>query len=166
MVSDIALIVTAIGVFGVVLGLRQSYRERLRQFEAKYVERYWKISDQLTLSAIKGSFSGEAGERDERAIRSYIMLCEDELEMRRYGYIADSTYEMWAEGIRAQLTQSCFKNIWERVESEIGPESASQYTYLRTLISADRIKAGDESDPLKMSRWERTFRGLKGIKGV
>jgi hypothetical protein len=33
MVSDIALIVTAIGVLGVVYGLRQGYRQRLRQFE-------------------------------------------------------------------------------------------------------------------------------------
>lgn len=43
MVADIALIVTAIGVLGVVLGLRQNYRERLRQFETRYVERYWSI---------------------------------------------------------------------------------------------------------------------------
>jgi len=37
MVSDIALIVTAFGVIGVMFGLRQSYRERLRQFESLYV---------------------------------------------------------------------------------------------------------------------------------
>jgi hypothetical protein len=45
LIGDIALIVTAIGVVGVVLGLRQNYRERLRQFEAMYVERYWMILD-------------------------------------------------------------------------------------------------------------------------
>jgi hypothetical protein len=48
-VSDIALIVTAIGVLGVMFGLRQTYRERLRKFEAMYIERYWNILDQLSL---------------------------------------------------------------------------------------------------------------------
>ena len=43
MVGDIALFITAIGVLGAVLGLRQSYLERLQQFEAKYVDRYWSI---------------------------------------------------------------------------------------------------------------------------
>jgi len=34
MLGDIALVVTAVGVFAAVYALRQSYRERLRQFEA------------------------------------------------------------------------------------------------------------------------------------
>lgn len=54
MVGDIALIVTAVGVVGGVLGLRQSYRERLRQFESRYVERYWQILDRLSLDALSG----------------------------------------------------------------------------------------------------------------
>jgi hypothetical protein len=47
--------VTAIGVLGVVLGLRQNYRERLRQFETRYVERYWSILDKLSIDALSGS---------------------------------------------------------------------------------------------------------------
>lgn len=97
MISDIALVVTAVGVIGVVVGLRQNYRERLRQFESRYVERYWKILDQLSLDAVRGELAGEICESDEKAIRSYISLCEDELEMRHYSYIADSTYELWGE---------------------------------------------------------------------
>jgi hypothetical protein len=53
MASDIALFITAIGVLGVVVGLRQSYLERLQQFEEKYVERYWKILDRLSLDALR-----------------------------------------------------------------------------------------------------------------
>jgi len=40
MASDIALFITAVGVLGVVMGLRQSYLERLQQFEGNYVQRY------------------------------------------------------------------------------------------------------------------------------
>jgi hypothetical protein len=36
---------------------------------------------------------------DEKAIRSYFFLCEDELEMRASGYISDNTYKIWTDGI-------------------------------------------------------------------
>jgi hypothetical protein len=166
LLGDIALIVTAVGVLGVVFGLRQSYRERLRQFEEKYVERYWKILDELSLEAVRGPFSGEIGRSDEKAIRSYIALCEDELEMRRYGYIADSTYELWADGIRSQLRQPPFEPVWKQVQQETDTNSASQYEYLHVLMRSDKVKAGDQNDPLKMSGFQRTLRGLRGLKGV
>jgi len=118
LIGDIALIVTAIGVLGVVLGLRQNYRERLRQFEAMYVGRYWMILDKLSIDALSGSCPDKISEDDNKAIRSYILLCEDELEMRDNGYIADSTYKLWADGIRNQLKQPMFEKIWEQVAEE------------------------------------------------
>lgn len=166
MVSDIALIVTAIGVLGVVIGLRQSYRERLRQFESRYVEQYWKILDDLSLEVIKASFSGQLLESDEKAIRCYISLSEDELEMRHYGYISDSTYEQWGEGILNQLKQDCFDFVWKQIQREIEAKSASQYTYVSILMCAGEVKAGDKHDPLKMDTWERTLRGLRGLNGL
>lgn len=113
MVSEIALIVTAIGVLGAVIGLRQSYRERLRQFEAMYVQRYWTILDKLSVEALKGSHPDEISEGDEKAIRGYLLLCEDELEMRKNGYIADSTYELWADGISSSnsLCSGMYSNL-------------------------------------------------------
>ena len=115
MASDIALIVTALGVIGVMFGLRQSYRERLRQFESLYVERYWKILDQLSLAAVKASRAASVSPEDEKVIRNYILLCEDELQMRQGGYISDSTYTVWADGMREQLGRPMFKEIWQRL---------------------------------------------------
>ncbi len=166
MISDIALIVTAVGVLGVVLGLRQSYRERLRQFEEKYVERYWKILDELSLEAMRGPSSDQVESSDEKAIRSYLILCEDELEMRRYGYIADRTYELWAEGIRSQLRQRPFEGIWKQVQKEISADSASRYEYLSVLMGSNAAGAGNQGDPLKMRKFQRTLRGLRGLNGV
>jgi hypothetical protein len=146
--------------------LRQSYRERLRQFEEKYVERYWKVLDELSLETVRGPFSGEVGRSDEKAIRSYIALCEDELEMRHYGYIADSTYELWAEGIRSQLRQQPFEIIWKQIQQEIDTNTASKYEYLHVLMRTEKVKAGDQNDPLMMSGVQRTLRGLRGLRGV
>lgn len=92
MIGDIALIITAIGVLGVVYGLRQSYRQRLREFEELYVQRYWALLDKFSLDVLKGSAVKRIGRDDEKAIRAYFFLCEDELEMRAKKYIADSTY--------------------------------------------------------------------------
>src|SRR5580658_3991181 len=103
MLTDIALIVTAAGVLAAVFSLRQSNRERLRQFEAMYVQRYWSVLDQLSLDALAGSTKEPPSEADLKAIRAYLFLCEDELEMRGRGYIADSTYKIWADAALAQL---------------------------------------------------------------
>jgi hypothetical protein len=117
-VGDIALVVTAIGVLGAVFGLRQSYRERLQQFEAMYVGRYWAIQDRMSLDALKGSDPKIISHADEQAIRAYLLLCEDELEMRQAGYIGDGTYILWAAGIRQQLTQPMFARIWHQIQNE------------------------------------------------
>lgn len=163
MISDIALIVTAAGVLGVMFGLRQSYRERLRQFEALYVERYWKILDQLSLDALKGSRSVHVNGEDEKAIRGYILLCEDELQMRRNGYISDSTYLVWADGMLGQFCQPMFKHVWIQVQQEATDHHSFPYEHLNRLLSAANSDAGD---PLSMSPTRRKLRGLAGLGGV
>jgi hypothetical protein len=163
LVSEIALIVTALGVLGVMVGLRQSYRERLRQFESMHVQRYWKILDQLSLEAIMASPTADAGREDEKAIRNYILLCEDELQMRRSGYISDSTYRVWADGIRDQLNQPIFKQIWAQVEEEAKEHQTFPYEHLRQLLKEPTSDAGD---PLTMSPLRRKIRGLSGLSGI
>jgi hypothetical protein len=156
-VADIALVVTAVGVLGAVYGLRQSYRERLRQFEAMYVQRYWSILDQLSLDAVSGSAPAQIREGDERAIRAYIILCEDELEMRANGYIGDSTYRVWADSICEQLRQPMFAQIW----NQVCKESTFPYSHMKCLL-----KEREAYDPCQMASWRRRLRGLAGIRGV
>lgn len=162
MVGDIALIVTAIGVVGGVLGLRQSYRERLRQFESRYVERYWQILDRLSLEALSGTCPDIVPDSDNKAIRSYLFLCEDELEMRKNGYIADRTYELWADGIINQLKQPMFAKVWKQVKEENEKREMFPFVNLNSLLSA--IDSG--FDPLTIATWRRWMRGLAGLSGV
>jgi hypothetical protein len=156
--ADVALCVTAVGVVAAVFGLRQSYRERLRQFEAMYVQRYWAILDRLSLDALGSSAVAHPGEEDEKAIRAYLLLCEDELEMRARGYIADSTYKIWAEGIRAQLRQGMFADIWQRVSGE----ATFPYEHLAELCTPE----DQPYDPLSAGPCWRWIRGLAGMHGV
>jgi len=152
--ADIALIVTAAGVVAAVFGLRQSNRERLRQFEAMYVQRYWSILDQLSLDALSGSAGEDPNEADVKAIRAYLFLCEDELEMRGRGYIADTTYRIWANGALAQLQQPTFRAVWKQVLKE----PTFPYEHLRALCS----RSGPY-DPLAAGFAWRWLRGLAGV---
>lgn len=167
MLSLFALIVSVFGFFGLLLSLRQSYRARLRQFEEKYVERYWSILDDLSLPALRMT-DQEPNADDEKVIRKYLFLCEDELQMRKNGYISDSTYEEWADGMRDQLKQPMFKNVWERVQKEGGSREPGAFPYqnLNNLQEAQDYKSGGKGDPLKKHTYARMIRGLKGIDGV
>jgi hypothetical protein len=152
--TDIALIVTAAGVLAAVFSLRQSNRERLRQFEAMYVQRYWSVLDQLSLDALAGSTKDPPSEADLKAIRAYLFLCEDELEMRGRGYIADSTYKIWSDAALAQLQQPMFRAVWE----EVLKESTFPYKHLLSLCSQPEFY-----DPLAVGFARRWVRGLVGI---
>jgi hypothetical protein len=152
-IADIALIVTAVGVLAAVFGLRQSNRERLRQFEAMYVQRYWSILDQLSLGALGMSASDSVSADDKKAIRAYLFLCEDELEMRGRGYIADSTYRIWSEAAKAQLEQPMFQEVW----NQLTKEATFPYQHLNALLS------NPSYDPLTVRFLRRWLRGLAGI---
>jgi hypothetical protein len=152
--ADIALIVTAVGVLAAVFGLRQSNRERLRQFEAMYVQRYWSILDQLSLDALAGSTKNPPSEADSKAVRAYLFLCEDELEMRGRGYIADTTYKIWADSAVTQLQQPIFQATWEQVLKE----STFPYKHLHNLCSQPQ-----SYDPLAIGFVRRWVRGLTGM---
>jgi hypothetical protein len=154
LLANIALIVTAAGVLAAVFGLRQSNRERLRQFEAMYVQRYWSIVDQLSLDALAGSTAGPSSEADLKAIRAYLFLCEDELEMRGRGYIADTTYKMWTDAAVTQLQQPMFQVVWEQVLKE----STFPYKHLYALCAQPECY-----DPLTVGFVRRWLRGLAGI---
>lgn len=173
MLNILSFAVAVIGVIGVLFSLRQAYRARLRQFEEKYVERYWSILDCLSLEAMSVA-EMSPGRDDELAIRRYIFLCEDELQMRKNGYISDSTYCEWADGMLEQFRQPMFSEVWDQVRKEADErkEGAFAYENLKSLLDS---VAGKESwdnddlcraDPLKSHTAVRFVRGLKGIAGV
>jgi hypothetical protein len=174
MLNISSFVVAVVGVAGLLFSLRQAYRARLRQFEEKYIERYWDILGKLSLPAL--SISDQSpGSDDERAIRSYIFLCEDELQMRKNGYISDSAYYEWSSGMVDQFKQPMFREVWGRIKEESGErqkQGAPPYENLTCLLdeTMDKDTLGIEiwkkADPLAQDPLVRTIRGLKGITGV
>ena len=152
MLNIISLVVAIIGVVGLLFSLRQAYRARLRQFEEKYVERYWSILDSLSLAAL--SISDQLPDHDdEMTIRKYIFLCEDELQMRKNGYISDETYYEWADGMLDQLKQPMFKEVWDRIQDEANQHKRGVFAYenLRNLLDATTEKGAWDIEALEAS---------------
>jgi hypothetical protein len=173
MLNLLSFIVAVIGVIGLLFSLRQAYRARLRQFEEKYVERYWSILDSLSLTALR--ISDQSPDRDDEVtIRNYIFLCEDELQLRKNGYISDATYYEWADGMLEQFRQPMFTEVWDRIQDKDNQHKRGAFAYenLRCLLNAVAgkdtwdIEDLKRADPLKRPAAVRTIRGLKGITGV
>jgi hypothetical protein len=160
MVGEIALIIAAIGAAGAIFALRQNYRQRMHQIEAMYVQRFWAILDRFSLAAISRlAPAGQICETDEKAIRAYIRLCEDELEVRAEGWIGDTAYKIWRTAIRAQMELPTFDLVWQQVCSE----DKSLYARLTHLLDEDE---GMSYDPCGMRTWRRWIHGLTGIRGA
>jgi hypothetical protein len=159
MTADIALFITAAGLIGALFGLRQNYRQRMRQFEEMYVQRYWTIIDRCSLAAMSSNPQSQLTESDEKAIRAYIRLCEDELEVRAEGWISDNAYRIWALSIRMLMKLPMFVQVWQRVNKQ----SVFPYQHLGKLLTAD-----DDAmyDPCPMGFLRRWLHGLAGIHGV
>jgi hypothetical protein len=163
MIGAISLGVAVLGIVGAYFSLRQNYRARLQGFEQKYVERYWSIVERLSLDALKVS-NAEPDESDEEVIRRYILLCEDELQMRGKGYISDSTFEEWADGMIGQVKQPMFSAVLEKVNEESREQrGAFPYKNLCTLLDEGSYEISGPGDPLKSRSMVRAVRGLKGI---
>jgi hypothetical protein len=149
--QSIATLITAVGVLLGVLTLRASQRQRLRQFESFYVARYWHLMDGLSLAALRGDEQSDVSDDDEKVVRSYVRLCEDECELRRDGWIGDATWTLWSDGMRAQFKRWPFAPVWERVRDE----DERQYEHLR------RVLRGDER-AIRPTHWRRVASGLAG----
>jgi hypothetical protein len=150
-----ATLITAVGVLLGVLTLRGSQKQRMRQFESFYVDRYWLLMDQLSLEAARGRKLPDVREDDEKVVRSYIRLCEDECELRHDAWIGDATWKIWSDGMRAQFKHWPFAPVWELVCQE----DEQQYEYLRGVLRNDERA-------LTPARWRRFASVLAGQSRV
>jgi hypothetical protein len=154
MIAYIALTVSFIGAIIAMVTLRLNYRQRLRQFEQMYVQRYWSIIDHCSIEATKKSSTESPSENDQKSIRAYIRLCEEELMVRAQGWISDATYKIWASSTRIMMKLPMFTQVWDQVrEDNIFP-----YEYLTILLSQDEFY-----DPCKMNYFIRWLHVLTAI---
>ena len=155
MIAYVALAVSFVGAIIAIVTLRLNYRQRLRQFEQMYVERYWNIIDRCSLAAVSTKSSNVTpSEDDQKAIRSYIQLCEEELMVRHEGWISDGTYKIWADSTCTMMKLPMFAKVWDQAPED----SIFPHEYLTKLLSQGKVY-----DPCEMNRFLRWLHVLTEI---
>jgi hypothetical protein len=154
----VPILIAAAAVAFAGLAFRASLQQRLRQFEGMYIQRYWSLMDRLSLPATRGDIHLQIEDSDEKVIRAYFRLCEDQLELRQNGWISDRSWRIWSAGITAQLHEPLFNHLWRKVDAEAKarvPEGVPpRFALLRVLI------VDEHEDPCEMGRWNRWIAGV------
>jgi hypothetical protein len=99
--------------------------------------------------------SREIGTSDQRWMRNYLRLCEDQCEMRAAGWVTDETWKLWWEGIYSFVSTDRFHDEVARYEL-----SGSLTNLRRGLVAADSSKPFDPAELTGVARW---WRGLSGL---
>jgi hypothetical protein len=157
LVAAIASCLTTIGVCLVLIQLRQSQRQRHRQFEDLYLQRYWTLLDRMptTCEPLLTDVHSDPGDEERlRWILTYLQLCEDQAEMRAQGWVTDQTWRQWADGIGSKIKEWPCAPAWRRFSA-----NPTGFRYLRSF-EANGFAA--TYDPLVMKGWHRHVRGLTG----
>jgi hypothetical protein len=160
--SNVLAAAALIGVLIGIVQLRQLRKQRRRDFEDLFVQRYWILSDRLSLGALRGAPDASTAvitTDDEKAVIAYLRLCEDELELWQQGWISADTWDIWSAGIQQQLQRWPFEQVWEKVRAKEGSAGSSgEFQHLRAC--ADEI--GLWSPALRPKRVNAVRRFRKG----
>jgi hypothetical protein len=130
MIQDVAAIATAVGVLVGALSLLGSWRTRVRQFEALYIQRYWELMNELSLVALSGDASHGVVASDEKTVRAYFRLCEDEIELKKKRWFSKRAWDVWEEGMIHQLRRWPFCEVWSKVKAD----TPGEFQWLRSLM--------------------------------
>ncbi|MFG2794056.1 hypothetical protein [Streptomyces sp. NPDC048419] len=106
-------------------------RARVKAIEDAYIDRYWQILDRFPADALVAEDGTGCCGEELKAVRLYLRLCEDELELRQLGWVGRKSWQQWCSGIRAQLSQWPIAAEWAPVRD--GQRAPHQFALLRQL---------------------------------
>lgn len=145
-----------VGLIALITSSAGAAKARVKTIEDAYVARYWQILDRFPAPALVAEDGPECDPEELKAVRLYLRLCEDELELRQLGWVGGKTWQQWRPGIQAQLNQWPVVDEWAPIrDHQCAPH---QFTLLRQL------DATPDCDPYQprsyVGRLTRKWRGL------
>lgn len=144
-------IATFVAVFFAVSQLIASRVAKHRDFENLYVQRYWNIMDGFADDPLEAEALGDLDPADQTRIKSYLQLCEDEIDLRENGFITTKTWGIWSSGMIFQCAQPAFSESLSKLADEKLPS-------LRRYIAQDI-----QEDPLENGRIYKWWTGIGNV---
>jgi hypothetical protein len=140
------------------IAIWQVRTQRVRQVEDSYVARYWSLLDRLSTRALRGVDADDLGEEDQKAIRLYFRLSEDEADLRAQGWVSDDTWNDWGGAIHAQMHRPPFDRLWAEIREDSDAGRDYGFRHLRLLWddpAYDPAPAGAIRKALRRIPWRR-----------
>lgn len=143
--ADGATVITGIAVLCAILQFFEARKQRCRDADQWYVERYWELQDKKSIRRrLDGSVVISV---PLQTLHQELRLCEDELDARASGWVSNSSWKIWAPSILATR------------------DSASSMALLRRLPKDElcRLRAFlvDEADPQTIWPPKQLWRGVR-----
>jgi hypothetical protein len=129
--SDIAPIVTAIGVFIAVYQLWNTKRQAVTLFEDALTKEYREITGKLPTAALLGEIiSAELMRQHLPDFYRYFDLTNNQVFLRKIGRISPKTWQFWVDGIRTNLARPAFATAW----ADISRRAGADFSELKQLV--------------------------------
>ncbi|MDQ0733087.1 hypothetical protein [Arthrobacter sp. B1I2] len=145
--AQFATIVTALAVFLALLQLTHGRTAKHRDFENLYVQRYWNLMDRFEGNPWTATSVDDLVESDRSRVSAYLQLCEDELDLRRNGFISTKTWGIWVDGMKSQCARPAYKDALNVMEP-------AELPALRDFLD------NGNDDPLKMNWFVKWWTGI------
>jgi len=132
--TEIAPIVTALGVSIGVLQLWNTKRQAVTLFEDALAKEYRDITGTIPTAALLGEIlPTELMQAHLPDFYRYFDLSNNQIFLRQIGRISKKTWVFWVDGIKTNLARPAFAKSWE----DIGRRSDKDFSELRRLIAED-----------------------------
>lgn len=113
LISDLASIATAIGVFFAGRQLLLAKRQAQTDFEDGFSRDYREAIKDIPIGALLGRELGsDEIESHLDSFYRYIDLTNEQVFLRKEGRISDRTWANWLEGIQSNLRKPAFAKAW------------------------------------------------------
>lgn len=112
--ADIATIVTGFAVCLAVVPFFETRKQRARDADQWYVDRYWMIQDRKHIRRRGGRVIAHS---PLDVLYAELKLCEDELDARANGWVTNSSWKIWADSIAALRTDHGARDLLAQMPS-------------------------------------------------
>ena len=139
--GTIASIATSLGVGIAAWQIWQSRKLAQTAFEDSLDQQYRNLAMQIPVDVLIGRptpIEKKAVVRE--LIYNYLDLCNEQVYLRKRGRVKKVRWKDWCDGIRDNLKNPAFREVWEEVKRE----SPSTFSFLVSLE-----EKGFDSDPAK-----------------
>lgn len=132
MISDIASVATAIGVFLALIQFWFSYKQSVTSFEDELAKEYRQLASTLPTKALLGeALSGEELLEHLDEFYHYFDLCNSQIFLRQKRRVSKDTWVFWVDGIKTNLNRPAFAAAWKDISSRANGD----FSELRKLIA-------------------------------